>query len=72
MSSASLVSDMGTQSHCSVATWRDRVGREAGGEFRTEGTHVYLGLVLIKVWQKPSQYGNHPPIKINFKKGGNK
>ena len=33
-----------------------------------EGTHVYLWLIHIKVWQKPSQYGNYPPIKINKKK----
>ena len=46
--------------------------REAGGEFRTEGAHVYLRLILVKVWQKPSQYGNYPPIKINLKKEGNK
>ena len=62
----------GTQSQCSVTAWRARVEREAGGEFRTEGAHVYLWLILVKVWQKPSQYGNYPPIKINFKKEGNK
>jgi hypothetical protein len=29
-----------------------------------EGTHVYLWLIHIDVWQNPSQYYNYPPIKI--------
>ena len=38
-----------------------------GGEgFRMEGgTHVYLWLIYVDVWQKPSQYCNHPPVKTN-------
>ena len=32
----------GTQSRCSVTTWRDRVGNEVGGGFRVQGTPVYL------------------------------
>ena len=31
------------------------VGREAGGEFMIGGTHVYLWLIHIDVWQKPSK-----------------
>ena len=31
----------GTQSWCSVITWRERMGREVGGRFRVEGIHVY-------------------------------
>ena len=46
----------GTQSRCLVTSWRDGVGREAGGGFRMEGTHVYLWPVHIDVWQIPSQY----------------
>ena len=41
------------------------VGREVGGEFRMEGTHVYLWPIQIDVWQKPSQYCNYPSIRIN-------
>ena len=29
------------------------------------GTHVYLWLIYVDVWQKPSQYCNHPPVKTN-------
>ena len=32
------------------------MGREIGGRFRREGTYVYLWLVHVDVWQKPTQY----------------
>ena len=43
------------QSWCSVTTWRDRVGREVGEEFKKEGSHVRLWPIPVYVWQKPSQ-----------------
>ena len=36
-----------------------------GEGFRMEGTHVHLWQIHTDVWQKPSQYCNYPPIKIN-------
>ena len=44
--------------------------REVGGRFKKEGTYVHLCLVHVDVWQKPSQWCNHSPIKnkINLKK----
>ena len=27
-----------------------------GGRFKSEGTYVYLRLIHIDVWQKPTQY----------------
>ena len=30
------------------------------------GTHVYLWLIHVVVWQKPSQYYNFSPNKINY------
>jgi len=38
----------GTQSQCSVTTWRDTVGREVEGGFRMEATHVYLWPIYIQ------------------------
>jgi len=35
---------------------RDRVGREIGAGFRMGETGVYLWLIHVHVWQKPSQY----------------
>ena len=32
------------------------MGREAGGAFKREGTHVYLQLIHVEVWQKLAQY----------------
>ena len=41
-------------------------GGEGGGrEVQDGGTHVYLCLIHVDVWQKPSQYYNYPPININ-------
>ena len=49
--------NQGTQSQCCGTTQWDRVGREGGGGFRIRvGKHVYLWLIHVDVWQKPSQY----------------
>ena len=55
----------GTQSQFSGTTWRDMVRREVEEGFGKGGTHVYPWLIHVDVWQKPSQYCNYPPIKIN-------
>ena len=55
----------GTQSRCSVTTWRDGGRKEVMGKLRRRGTHVCLGLIHVGVWQKPSQYCNYPPFNIN-------
>ena len=33
-----------------------------GKEVQREETYVYLWLIHVNVWQKPTQYYNHPPI----------
>ena len=38
-----------------------------GGRLTREGTHVYLWVVHVDVWQKPAQYRNYPPIKNKIK-----
>ena len=46
------------------------MGWEVGGSLTREGTYVYLWLIHVDVWQKPTQY--YKPIilqlKIFFKK----
>ena len=32
------------------------MGKELEGRFRREGTYVYLWLIHVEVWQKPTQY----------------
>ena len=41
-------------------------GVEDGGEFKTEGTYVYLWLTHIVVWQKPIQYCKAIILQLNF------
>ena len=31
-------------------------GEEVGGRFKREGTYVYLWLIHVDIWQKPTQY----------------
>ena len=32
------------------------MGWEVRGKFKREGTYVYLWLILVDVWQKPTQH----------------
>ena len=32
------------------------MGKEVGGRFKREGTHVYLWLIHVEIWQEPIQY----------------
>ena len=40
----------------SMTTQRGGMGWAVGGGFKREGTYVYLWLIHVGVWQKPSQY----------------
>ena len=33
-----------------------RMGWEVGGRFKREGTYVYLWLIHVDIWQKPTQF----------------
>ena len=44
---------------------------EVGGRLTREGTYVYLWLIHIDIWQKPTQYCNYPSIKNKSIKGEN-
>ena len=48
----------GIQSQWSGTVWTDMVGREVGGGVQDGGTHVYLRLTHVYVWQKKSQCCN--------------
>ena len=56
MTSASSMHEAG---HLKLVLWDNPEGRggEGGGRrVQDGGTHVYLWLVHVNVWQKPSQY----------------
>ena len=38
----------GTQSWCSVTNYRVGIGREVGGKFKKDGTHVCLWLIHVQ------------------------
>ena len=43
------------------------MGREVGWRFKREGMYIYLWLIHVNVWQKPTQYYKAIilPFKIN-------
>ena len=45
------------------------MGWKVGGRFKREATYVYLRLIHVDVWQKPTQYCKAIilPLKINKK-----
>ena len=47
-------------------------GVEVGKRFKSEGTYIYLWLILFVIWQKPTQYCNILQLKINLKIKTNK
>ena len=46
----------GAQVWCSGRTQRGGMGWEVGGTFKMEETYVYLWLIHVSTWQKPTQY----------------
>ena len=44
------------ESHTGIKIAGSRMGLEVGGRFKTEGTYVYLWLIHVDIWQKPTQY----------------
>ena len=43
------------------------MGWEVGGRFKREETYIYIWLIRVDVWWKPTLYCNYPP-KIKFLK----
>ena len=41
---------------------------EVGGRFKSEATYVYLRLIHIAAWQKPTQHCNAVILQLNNKK----
>ena len=48
--------DTGSSNWGSVTTYRGGMGWEVGGRFQREGIYVYLWLIHVDVWQKPTQH----------------
>ena len=53
-------------SHASVS----RASTTQRSRFKREGTYVYLMLMYVDIWQKPTQYykANYPSIKMKERK----
>ena len=62
MANGNLLCDPGRSDQCSVTTWKGWHGEGDGRGIRGgEGIHVYLGLIHVVAWQRPTQY--YPPVK---------
>ena len=46
------------------------MGWEAEGRFKREGTHLYLRLIHVAVWQKPTQHYKAVIFQLKKKKTG--
>ena len=44
------------------------MGREVGKRFKREGTHVYLWLIYVDIWQKPAQCGKAIILQLKISK----
>ena len=53
--SDNLLYDSGSSERCSVTTQRDRMGRDGGRRLKRERTYVYLWLIHVTIWQRPTQ-----------------
>ena len=42
------------------------MGREVGGRFKREGMYVYLRLIHVDVWQKPTRYCKAIILQLNI------
>ena len=60
--------DSGNSNQGSVTTSRGRMGREVEGRFRREGTQVYLQLIHVDIWQKPTQYCRAITLQLKINK----
>ena len=62
--------DTGNSNGSLVTAQRGGMGREVGGMFKWEETHVNLWMIHVDVWQKPMQYCKAfiLQLKINFLK----
>ena len=43
--------------------------RKAGQRFKRERAYIFMWLIHVDIWQKPTQYGKAiiPQLKINYK-----
>ena len=43
-------------------------GREVGGRFKREGAYVYLWLIHVDIWQKPTRYYKATILQLKINK----
>ena len=67
--------ESGNSNQGSVTTQRRGMGQEVGRRFRREGTYVYVWLIHVDVWQKPTQHCKEIILQLkinNFLTSGEK
>ena len=56
IANGNLLYDSGNSNWGSVTIQRGVMGRKVGWRFKREGTYVYLWLIHVDVWQKPTRF----------------
>ena len=59
--------NIGSSTWCSVTLQRGKIGWIVGERFKKEQTYVYLRLIHIVVWQKPTQYCKAIILQLKIK-----
>ena len=65
MTSASSMNEAGHPTSALGDKLEGWSGERGASGVQDEGTHVHPWLIHVDAWQKPPQYCNYPPIKIN-------
>ena len=63
-----MLYDSGNSNWGSATAQRSGKGCEVGGRLSREGTDVYLQLIHVDVWQKPTQYYKALILPLKIKK----
>ena len=70
--SGNLLCDAGSYNQGLCDNLGGGMGWEVARRFRREGTHVYLRLILVDVWQRPIQYCKAIILQLKINTSGEK
>ena len=63
-----MLYDARSSNWCSVTSYRGGIGWEVGKRFKREGTYIYLWLIHVDTWQKPTIFTQYCKAMIHLLK----